>query len=65
MHEIRENPSYMHITFCHYDKLQKLSIYGDLGYLSKLNDKALLANVHPQDTMEAAPLPIKIKVERI
>jgi len=44
---------------------QKLSIYGDLDYLKQLNDKSLLANVHPQDEMQASPLPIKIKVERI
>lgn len=45
--------------------LQKLSFYGDLDYLSQLNDKTLLANIHPQDKMEAAPLPIKVRVERI
>jgi hypothetical protein len=46
---------------------QKLSIYGDLDYLSKLDEKSLLASVHPQDRtdLQAAALPIKIKVDRI
>ena len=46
--------------------LQKLSIYGDLDYLKTLDNKELLASIHPQEAaIQAAPLPIKIKVERI
>ncbi len=45
--------------------LQKLSIYGDLDYLKSLDDKALLASIHPQDKVTADPLPIKIQVQRI
>jgi len=45
---------------------QKLSINGDLEYLSELGEKQLLASVHPQEkNAQAAPLPIKIRVERV
>jgi len=52
---------------------QKLSIYGDLEYLSSMDEKLILSKVHPQTLAcidaegehEAGPLPIKVKVQRI
>ena len=45
---------------------QKLSIYGDLEYLRGMDEKPLLAAIHPQEcNSNAGPLPIKVKVERI
>merc|ERR1719210_2935697 len=50
---------------------QKLSIYGDLDYLSSMDEKLILSKVHPQTLVsvdaeqEAGPLPIKVKVQSI
>lgn len=44
---------------------QKLSINGDLSYLRHLMEKRGLKSVHPQDFVEARPLPVKIRVEQI
>lgn len=43
---------------------QKLSIYGDLDYLIDFEQKGVKKFL-PQDTFVAAPLPVKIKVDRI
>ncbi|KAJ8307780.1 hypothetical protein KUTeg_014664 [Tegillarca granosa] len=43
---------------------QKLSINGDLEYLSQLETLGIKIS-YPQDKIEASPLPIKIKVDRI
>ncbi|XP_046347204.1 transmembrane protein 59-like isoform X1 [Haliotis rufescens] len=45
---------------------QKLSINGDLEYLREMVKQGKGIQVlHPQDRVEASPLPIKIRVERI
>ncbi|XP_059149398.1 transmembrane protein 59-like isoform X2 [Physella acuta] len=44
---------------------QKLSISGDLEYLRYLPDKKGIKGIHPQDFIEARPLPVKIHVEKI
>ncbi|CAG5133506.1 unnamed protein product [Candidula unifasciata] len=44
---------------------QKLSIHGDLEYLRYLPDKKGITGIHPQDFVQARPLPVKIRVEQI
>ncbi|KAK0052165.1 transmembrane protein 59 [Biomphalaria pfeifferi] len=44
---------------------QKLSINGDLEYLRNLPEKLGIKRIHTQDSIEARPLPVKIRVERI
>ncbi|CAL1540323.1 unnamed protein product [Lymnaea stagnalis] len=44
---------------------QKLSINGDLEYLRYLPEKLGIKGIHPQDYVEARPLPLKIRVEQI
>ncbi|BFZ16940.1 hypothetical protein BsWGS_19979 [Bradybaena similaris] len=44
---------------------QKLSIQGDLEYLRYLPDKKGITGVHPQDFVQARPLPMKIRIEQI
>uniref|UniRef100_A0A0B7BA29 Transmembrane protein 59 n=1 Tax=Arion vulgaris TaxID=1028688 RepID=A0A0B7BA29_9EUPU len=44
---------------------QKLSINGDLEYLRYLPDKKGIKGVHPQDFVQARPLPVKIRIEQI
>ncbi|XP_005107840.1 transmembrane protein 59 [Aplysia californica] len=44
---------------------QKLSINGDLEYLRHLREKKGIRGVHPQDFVEARPLPVKIRIEQV
>ncbi|KAL8588380.1 hypothetical protein ACOMHN_028687 [Nucella lapillus] len=44
---------------------QHLSINGDLEYLRTVAEKDSFKLLHPQDRVEARPLPIKIRVEQI
>jgi hypothetical protein len=47
-------------------KPEKLSIYGDLEYLSQLDQKQLLSATNPQQfVVEAPPLPLKLPVNSV
>jgi hypothetical protein len=47
-------------------KPEKLSIYGDLEYLSRLDQKQLLSAMNPQQfVVEAPPLPLKLPVNSV
>lgn len=46
--------------------LQKLSMYGDLDYLTNLQDSSLLTKVTPiGPDVQAPPLPLKMYVQSI
>lgn len=44
---------------------QKISINGDLEYLRQLMESKGLKTVHPQDFVEARPLPTKIRIQQL